>query len=563
MIVVFLAIGCVSNAKRVQYLFGEKGFSMRANKSFFSLQNNFVILTFLVILVSLLVTDFLISDKIGSSTYEQLNLKAVQIANVMANTPVVVDGLINQKDEDEIQTFSEKIREISDVHFIVVMDMNRIRKSHPDRSKIGTYYETDDADEAFAGKSQTSVAHGSLGESLRVFSPVYTEEGNQIGVVLVGIMIDEVSNTVSQSRYSVLFGSICGLLIGMVGAFLLARHIKKMTFGLEPFVIAKMLEERNAILASVREGIFAVDRNSRITVINTEALRLFHKAGINDEAVGKDVEAFVPNTRMQNVLKTGVAELDQEQELEGVTLLTNRVPICVNGEIVGVVATFRDKTEMRKLAEKLVDLKIYAEALRAQTHEFMNKLHVIIGMLHMQSYDELKEYVMKISHQYQLEIGTVVKKIKDPIVAGFLLGKLSWAREAGIEMELSESCFLPDMADSELVNDLIVIMGNLIDNAVDAVAKEEIKKIDISIVQICNELKLEVRDTGGGISQEAYENIYKNGFSTKGENRGVGLYILKRSIKRLRGRISFISEVGKGTTFYVNLPYRSEERFFD
>lgn len=536
---------------------------MRANKSFFSLQNNFVILTFLVILVSLLVTDFLISDKIGSSTYEQLNLKAVQIANVMANTPVVVDGLINQKEQDEIQTFSEKIREISDVHFIVVMDMNRIRKSHPDKTKIGTYYETDDTGEAFTGKIQTSVAHGSLGESLRVFSPVYSEDGKQIGVVLVGIMIDEVSNIVSQSRYSVLFGSICGLLIGMLGAVLLARHIKKMTFGLEPFVIAKMLEERNAILASVREGIFAVDRNSRITVINTEALRLFHKAGINDEAVGKDVEAFVPNTRMQNVLKTGVAELDQEQELEGVTLLTNRVPICVNGEIVGVVATFRDKTEMRKLAEKLVDLKIYAEALRAQTHEFMNKLHVIIGMLHMQSYDELKEYVMKISHQYQLEIGTVVKKIKDPIVAGFLLGKLSWAREAGIEMELSESCFLPDMADSELVNDLIVIMGNLIDNAVDAVAKEEIKKIDISIVQICDELKLEVRDTGGGISQEAYENIYKNGFSTKGENRGVGLYILKRSIKRLQGRISFISEVGKGTTFYVNLPYRSKERFFD
>jgi two-component system, CitB family, sensor histidine kinase MalK len=534
---------------------------MNKNKSFFTLQNNFVILTFVVITVSLLVTDYFISDRVGTTAYEQLNEEAIEIANVVANTPLIIEGLSEQKNQNEIQPFVEKIRGISGVRFITVMDMDRIRKSHPDPTMIGTYYGNRDADLAFAGSEKTSIDHGSLGMSLRAFSPVYTIDGKQVGVVLVGIMLDEVAATVTQSRYSVLFGSACGLLIGMLGAGLLARKIKKVTFGMEPFVIAKMLEERNAILSSVREGIFAVDRDSRITVINKEALRLFHKAGISDEARGQDVEEFVPNTRMQNVLKTGEAELDQEQELEGVTLLTNRVPVCVNGEIVGVVATFRDKTEVRKLAEKLVDIKIYAEALRSQTHEFMNKLHVIIGMIHMEYYGELKDYVMKIAQQYQVEVGSVVKKIKDPVVAGFLLGKLSWAREVGVEMELEEECCLPDMADADMVTELITIIGNLLDNAVDAVEKSTVKQINVKIIQNCGVLKIEVSDTGKGIPTEQYEAIFKNGYSTKGENRGVGLYILKRSLERLQGNISFVSETGKGTTFYVSLPYRNKERF--
>jgi CitB family two-component system sensor histidine kinase MalK len=213
------------------------------------------------------------------------------------------------------------------------------------------------------------------------------------------------------------------------------------------------------------------------------------------------------------------------------------------------------------LAEKLVDIKIYAEALRSQTHEFMNKLHVVIGMIHMEYYDELKDYVMKIAHQYQVEVGSVVRKIKDPVVAGFLLGKLSWAREVGVEMDLAEDCFLPDMSDSDMVTELITIIGNLLDNAVDAVKESTVKSINVKIIQNCGVLKIEVSDTGRGIPKDQYEAIFKNGYSTKGENRGVGLYIMKRSLERLKGEITLVSEIDKGTTFYISLPYRNKERF--
>ncbi len=527
------------------------------------MKNNFLLLTFVVISVSLLVTDFLISDKISTITYDNLQTEAIEIADITASTPAVIDNLAGRGDPQDLQRFANRISAISGVRFVVVMDMNKKRMSHPDASKIGTYYENNDADEAFEGKAKTSIDSGSLGESLRAFAPVYTAQGQQVGVVLVGIMLDEVTSAVTQSRGSVVFGSICGLVIGIIGAVFLARQIKKYTFGMEPFFIAKMLEERNAILESIREGAFAIDKEERITMINKAAMRLLNEAELKDDPIGKNVEDFIPNTRMQNVLKTGKAELDQEQNLNGLTILTNRIPVYVNNEIVGVVATFRDKSEMQKLAEKLMDVKIYAEELRAQTHEFMNKLHVVVGMIHLGDYAQVKEYVAQIAHTYQAEVGAVVRAIKDPVMAGFLLGKLSLAREVGVEMKLTEDSFIPDLFDADIVHDLITIIGNLVTNALESLEKATVKELFVKILHEDDRLFIEVRDTGRGMDQKQIKSIYENGYSTKGENRGLGLYITKRSLTQLKGTIYVLSELGQGTTFYVSLPYRSKERFFD
>lgn len=527
------------------------------------MKNNFLLLTFIVIAVSLIVTDFLISDKIAEITYHNLQTKVTDIANITASAPIVIESLAGRGDQKSLENFAEKISAGSGVRFVTIMDMNKTRKSHPDIGKIGTSYKNHDADEAFEGSVKTSIEDGSLGKSLRAFAPVYTDEGKQVGVVLVGVMLDEVTSAVARARSNVVFGSICGLLIGIIGAVLLANHIKKFTFGMEPLAVAKLLEERNAILSSIREGAFAIDEDKRITMVNKAAQKLFREAEISGDFIGEKVEDVVPNSRMQNVLKTGVAELDQEQNLNGQTILTNRIPIYVNNKIVGVAATFRDKSEMKKLAEKLVNIKIYDEALRAQTHEFMNKLHVIAGMIYLENYDQVKDYISQVAHTYQAEVGSVVRAIKDPVIAGFLLGKLSLAREAGVKMQLTEDCFVPDMFNSDTVHDIITIIGNLINNALEALEESLIKEICLKILQSDELLTIEIADTGRGINQEKYSAIYEKGYSTKGENRGLGLYITKRSLDRLNGTIKVISKAGKGTTFYVNLPYKSGERFFD
>jgi len=368
-----------------------------------------------------------------------------------------------------------------------------------------------------------------------------------------------VQSAADNSRGGIYVAVGVGLLVGLLGSLVLAKNIKKSLFGLEPFTIAKNFEERSAMLQTVREGILAVDKESYITIANEEAMRLFRQANIRGEPIGRKVDEYVPNTRMQEILMNGQAEFDQEQDLNGITIMTNRVPLIVDGEIVGAISTFRDKTEIRQLAEKLTGVSIYAEALRSQTHEFMNKLHVIVGMVRMGHYERLTNYISHIANQYEVEVGDVVAKIKDSVLAGFVLGKLSLAREAGAEMILSEDSFVPVPAEPEVVHELIIIVGNLISNALEAVEQSIIKRISLKLTYDSDVLMITVSDTGQGIDEEMQKKIFEKGYSNKGVNRGFGLYLVQQSLERLGGEITVVSKVGCGTQFQVILPYWRQE----
>lgn len=531
---------------------------MYKQKYIVSLQTMITVLVCLVVTFSLLITDILISDRVAESTKKSLEKEIIEISRIISNTPVVIDALATQQlnDDPAIQAYVEKIRIVSGVQFITVMDMNRERKSHPNTDIIGQRYEKSDVDPAFKGQEVISFETGSMGQSLRAFSPVVSAEGQQVGVVLVGMTIDNISQAVYESRLNIIFGICLGLLIGIIGSLLLARYIKQIMFGMEPFTIAKLFEERNAMLNSAREGIIAVDQDSNITIVNKEALRILRRAGIAGEPIGRKIEEYLPNTRLRNVLQLGKPELDQDQDVNGVTLLTNRVPVNVDGTIVGAIATFRDKTEISRMAEQLSGVRTYADALRSQTHEFMNKLHVILGMIRMGCYDRLNEYVNQIAHRYQAEIGFIVKKIKDPVMAGFLLGKLSKAREEGIEMKIAEECFLPETDESRVVHELITIVGNLIDNAMEALDNSAIKQVCVNFSYDEGILTIRVSDSGPGMDDQLKRQIFEKGYSTKGLNRGLGLYLLKHSVDRLDGEIEIISEPGKGTEFCIVLPYK-------
>ena len=529
---------------------------MRKDRPSFSLQTIITVFACIVVALSLTVTDLLISNKVAEDTQDNLTAEAIKVSRIVANHPAVIEALSGRRNESEIQTYVEKIKTISNVHFITVLDMNRVRKSHPSAAKIGEFYAEHDVDPVFYGSEATSVENGSFGRSLRAFSPIFSEDGRQVGVVLTGITLDSIEQAVGESRLNIYFGSLAGLLVGIIGSMILAGYIKKIMFGMEPFTIAKLFEERNAMLSSVREGIVAVDQDSRITIVNEEAVKVLNRAGIFGDPIGRKVDEYVPNTRLRSVLKLGQAELDQEQELNGVTIWTNRIPVTVEGEIVGAIATFRDKTEIRQMAEKLTGVRIYADALRAQTHEFMNKLHVIIGMVRMGYHDRLTNYVNEIAHHYQEEVGFVVRKIKDPVMAGFLLGKLSKARESGVELKLADGCHLPEAGNSQVVHELITVVGNLIDNSLEAVEGSIKKYIYINFVYDEGILNIRISDSGPGMDDKLKFRIFEKGYSTKGTNRGLGLYLVKHSLDRLDGECEIISEPGKGTEFCVVIPYQ-------
>ncbi|WP_026695891.1 DcuS/MalK family sensor histidine kinase [Peribacillus kribbensis] len=518
------------------------------------LQTRIILLVCSVVAISLIATDLLISEKVGSTAKHNLQEKAMDIARVTAHSPPVVEALQRPGDSNTLPSYTNEMARLSNVEFIVVMDMKGIRLSHPDAENIGRRFVGGDEGPVLHGREHVSTAKGTLGYSLRAFTPVYSKEGRQIGAVAVGISLEKVNQDIRSSKKAIYVSVLIGIGAGVAGAVFLARKIKKSTFGLEPIEIGKLLEERSAMLQSTKEGILAIDQEARITLINNEAMRLFGEAGFRDHLIGCLADDYFPQLQLKSVLESGIPRIDEEIHLSGVTLLVNQLPVFVGGEAAGAIATFRTRSEIHRLAEELTGVKLYAEALRARTHEFMNKLHVILGLVQLGQYEKLAQYISQVSTSLDSETGYISGKIKDPALAGFILGKMSYARESGTDMSFTLNGVFPEEA-SDASHEYVTILGNLIDNALESMAGQENRQLSVHIEYDEHHLYFEITDNGPGMDQDTIHRIFEKGFSTKGINRGIGLHLVKSTLNELQGHAEVLSEPGNGTTFILTIPY--------
>ncbi|WP_088068264.1 DcuS/MalK family sensor histidine kinase [Gottfriedia luciferensis] len=528
-------------------------------KGRFSLQAIIIIFVCFVVALSLGITDLLISKRITSSVEETQKEKVLNIAKIVSLNPQVIESLEGKTKSTEVQAYANQIKDLTHVNFVVVMDMKGIRLSHPDPNEVGKRFRGGDEGPVLRGKEYVSISKGILGPSMRAFTPLKNSNGKQVGAVAVGISMENVTKAVHKGRMGMMIGTIIGILIGVTGAVGLARFIKKILLGLEPFAIARLLEERSSMLQSVREGIIAIDQEGKITLVNRAARKLFKKAGLEGDPKGLKIEDYLPETRLTRILQSGETEVDQEQDLHGVTILVNRVPVVVDNQPVGAIATFRDKTEVQLLAEQLTGVRNYADALRAHAHEFMNKMHVILGLVRTEQYDTLANYVSETVNHREMEMGFVTKNVMDPVLAGFLIGKLSFARESGASLSFDCTTKIPQPVNPEITQELITIIGNLVDNAMEAIANSPVKKVDLKLDYAEDILTIEVKDTGMGMTKAIQNKVFDKGFSTKGDNRGVGLYLLAQAIERLEGDLIISSKPEKGTNFAVYIPYKAED----
>lgn len=511
----------------------------------------------LVVFVSLSVTGFLIGGSAADRARDSQSEKAMNIAITISHTQSVIDGLTGKGPIEEIQAFTQSVQDETQVEYIVVMNTERIRQSHPVAERIGQYFVGGDEDLAFDGQQYTSMATGTLGKSMRAFVPIWAE-GQIIGVVAVGIMMDNVRSAVLESVNSSFIGIGFGLLIGLVGAILLARKVKRTLFGLEPGEISQQLREREAMLEAVRDGIIAINDQAEIVLVNQAAITLFRSAGVEGNPLGKSIQSFVPSLPLQQMLEDKKPQYDQELKLNGLDVVVTQVPVISNDQLVGALAIFRDKSELTSLVEQLTGARVYAETLRHQTHEFMNKLHVIMAMVHTKSYDELKEYTSYISDAYQKETGVVSRLVKDPVIAGYLMSKLSESRESGILIKLDGNHPLPPLQKMEHMDKIITILGNLLDNACDAVSEQVDGEVQLTLDYVASQLQFSVRDNGPGILLENIEEVFEQGISSKGEGHGYGLYLAKIALDELNGEWTVSSTKGNGTEFTVRVPYTGE-----
>lgn len=519
-----------------------------------SMQVWLTLLVCAVVLVSISVTGFLIGSTSADNARDSQSEKAMDIAMTISHTPLVIKGLTGNGSVEDIQTFTQLVQDDTHVEYIVVMNTERIRQSHPVADRIGEYFVGGDEDRALQGERYTSTATGTLGEAIRAFAPIYYQD-QIIGVVAVGILMDKLRSTVFESIHASLIGIGLGLLVGLVGAILLARKVKRTLSGLEPREIAQQLLEREAVLEAVRDGIVVIDDSATIILANQAAVSLFRTAGIGEDPVGQSIQTFVPSLGLQQILEHQHSQYDQELKLNGLDIVVTQVPVVSNDQLVGALAIFRDKTELTSLVEQLTGARVYAETLRHQTHEFMNKLHVIMAMVQTKSYQELQEYISYLSDVYQKEIGAVSSLIKDPIIAGFVMSKLSELRDSNIQIKLVGEHPVPLLNKVEHMDKIITILGNLFDNACDAVRDQVEGKIWLGFDYESSHLVLSVQDNGLGISEDHIEDIFKQGHSSKGERRGYGLYLAKAALDEIGGTWSISSVKDKGTQFEVTIPY--------
>ncbi|MGM9927320.1 MAG: DcuS/MalK family sensor histidine kinase [Bacillus sp. (in: firmicutes)] len=531
--------------------------SFRSERKTLKLHTLILLLVFGIILTSILITSIFVSLYVSNQTKENLSEKIRDIARLTAHSQTVIDGLQKDYIDLGLQEYANEMIRQTDVGFIVVLNMDLIRYTHPLETEIGqSFYNREDAQAALKGKEYYSTEEGPLGIGLRFFTPVKNEDGKQIGIVVVGISFDTVKGLMKESRHVVYLCAILPLVLGGVGAFILSKFIKRKLLNMEPEEIAQLLEERNTMIEAVKEGILAANVNGDITLVNQEALKLMNIS--EERIVDQPIKEYMPI--FEKVMETGQAEVGYEETLYGRTVLLNCFPIIVNGEIVGGIGTFRDKTEMRLMAEQLTGVKLYSESLRAHSHEFMNKLHVILGLIHLKKYDALNHYVQDLVEDHESEKNFVLQRIQNPVLAGFLLGKMSKAREHGIQFGISENSQFTDELEEKEIHDLICISGNLIENAFDALNGMETKQVSFSIYPSDDILVLQVKDSGAGIESERLENIFTKGFSTKGEDRGYGLYLTMQSIANLHGKIDIQTNLGMGTIFTVQIPLSKKKK---
>ena len=521
---------------------------MPRTRPLLQLRARITLLVSLILALALLVTGVLVDWKMEQQAREAMSEKVVLLSRIMAESEVVREGLTGRRSQGEVQALAEQVRLAAGTDYVVVMDMNGIRLSHPTQSQIGARFAGGDDVDVYRGRSYVSVATGTLGLSMRAFTPVW--QGNrQVGAVSVGLLKSGVDRAILGVQKRILFGGGFGLAAGILGALYLAGRIKRILMGMEPQEISTLLQQRNAMLHSVREGIIGVDRDLVVTIVNEEALRLFALAGSHGELVGRNVEEVLPSSRLRTVVETGQAEYDQEGDILGLKILTNRVPVLVEGRIAGAVATFRDKTEVNRLAEQLTGVRFYADALRAQAHEFMNKLHVILGLVRLEEYERLKSYITGVAGRLDDEVGFVVQRIKDPVVAGFLLARFSSAREQNILMRLDQEAALPPCPDDAASHDLVQVLGNLLENAVEAIGEGTRREIQVSLRPEGTQVHLSVVDSGPGLPAEVLAKAFTLGFSTKGENRGFGLWQAARTIETRGGCLRGENREGGGAAF--------------
>lgn len=519
------------------------------------------ILRTLIILVSIMtiliaVISIAVNVKSEQSRIDQ-NLE--NIAQAVAQSQIVQEELSYEQVVNSTSAISSYLdsldKSLSNIDVISVIDAECVRRYHSNNKLIGTTYDGTVPQFQY-GENVYYVTSdvGPSGSQRRAYAAIYDTDGNYLGFVLAVMLNQNIHRIILNTVVIHLFCAVAVIFCAVILSKHLSGKIKRLLLGYEPDTFSAMFSVRDNILESLDEGILAVDVNEKIVFINKAAKNILNIQ--TEKLEGKKISEISHILSISSTLTSGEKYFGiSVQPTHGTDVLVDQVPVMEQESIVGVLCILRDRTEYTKMMEDLSGVRYMVESMRANNHDFINKLHVILGLIQMGNVTEASEYITHITAIQQTVIHNIMKNIEDPSVAALLIGKYARAAELNIQFTLkSGSRFL--RSDISLMSgDLVTIIGNLLDNAMDSMNQDGKlpKELSIGIFTQPHVMLISVDDTGTGISAENQQSIFENGFSTKGENRGTGLYLVRNLVRKYCGTISVESEPNVGTSFTVTL----------
>lgn len=512
------------------------------------------ILSFGVVLFSVLIGGMILIGEAIQAKEEELGERGLTIGRTVGNLPEVQENLTTSEGWKSINPIVERIRTINNASYIVVLNMNRIRFSHPNDTQLGTISSGKDEGPAFAEHSYVSKAEGEVGKAIRSFVPIMNKQHEQIGVVITGNMMPSVWELLLRLKNEILTIIIIISAFGMVGSWLLARHIKEQTYHLEPYEIVQLLVERTAAFQAMNEGIIAIDQFREIIIFNAKAKEILD---VHDNPEGRNVEKVIDEKPFVRFIKENGERYREEIRFRDKLMMCSRVPIRINNQVAGAVVVFQDRTDLTKMAEELTGVRSFVDALRVQRHEYLNQLHTIAGLIQLGQTERALNEVLNITDKQQELTQFLGSRIKDYSIAGLLIGKVGRGKELNISVTISKESQLNEYPPLVDQHDFVLILGNLIENAFTALQKlnQPEKWIHILIYQDHRYCQIHVEDNGIGIPKRDEKRIFEKGFTTKEEEEaGYGLYLVKNAVEKGLGDIQLISNRGEGTSFVIRFP---------
>lgn len=501
--------------------------------------------------------------------------RTAAVARSVADSGDVRDAVDAADPTRELQPYAEQVRLDTGTDFVVVMAPDGTRWTHPDPDQIGRTYIGTTAP-ALAGEVLSETYTGTLGPSVRTVAPVLADGDEVVALVAVGITVDQVAERMRTQLPTLALAAAAVLVVAAVGSWLLARRVRRQTFGLGPAELAQMYGYYDAVLHSVREGLLLLDSQGRLELANEEAERLLD---LPDDARGRPLDDLGLPGDLVAALTRDEVVTDELHVAHDRVVAVSVAPVGGEDARTGRVVTLRDHTDLQRLSGELDTTRGLTDALRSAQHEAANRLHTVVALVELGRHQEAIEFAVGELAAAQSLADAVVASVDEPVVAALLLGKSAVASERGIELVVEEGTHVDEdaVAASGLPpRDLVTVLGNLVDNAVEALAEartdgllaagsDRAPQVRVLVREDGDDLLVRVSDDGPGLDEHAARRAFERGWSTKSaggraHGRGLGLALVGQVVHRAGGTVEVTTGPDGGAAFTVRLPLRQGVR---